>query len=408
MTKISENFEIRPLRIRHFFSNPMIGGAESFALSISPFWQRMGHDVTVVNLWNGGGGLKKACEKEGIPITLIDAGCRRFYLKAISKVHRFVQSDQVDINLVYGVRLQLLMRLIRSGCNTSQWITMLRGQNPWRKNWHSLLDRWTQGRFSCHVGCSREICRTWAVRERYHADRLFYIPNGIALSQYPQLPKKLQARAELNLPANAILAITVANLRPIKGHKFFLNSLAEIADWIRTTQLYFLWLGSDMGLWEKMRAQLSRMGLTDRVIYRGAVHNIPQYLEASDFFILPSESEGMPRALMEAMAASLPVVATNVGGTPDVLRDEVDGFLVDYGDKLTLADRIRKMVLSESIRKAMGKSARERIETTFDMETIAAEYVKLFWLMQNSSLGNMTHRLEAYQLKTPYSWINEE
>ena len=159
------------------------------------------HDVAVVNLWNGGGMLKDASRRENVRFVGVDGGSRLFRLSAANALRAVFRRESFDVVLVFGLRLQLLTRVLRPYLSPhAVWITMLRGQDIWRNKLHVLADRWTQRRFDCHVGCSRAVCDVWAARERYPVDRLVFIPNGIDLARFSGLPAARSSRRELGLP----------------------------------------------------------------------------------------------------------------------------------------------------------------------------------------------------------------
>ncbi len=135
----------RRLKIGIFFSNPGIGGAESFCLSVVPEWNSEGHDAVIVNLWEGGGALKHRCEELNIPFAALSCGTKAFRFGAVKQLRRFFKENKFDIVLIFGLRLQLLMRLTKPLLGSQAiWITMLRGADPWRRWPHIIADRWTQ------------------------------------------------------------------------------------------------------------------------------------------------------------------------------------------------------------------------------------------------------------------------
>lgn len=392
------------MRIALLHSTPSIGGAETFGLAAARVW-RSSHDVVVANLWGGGGALKNACAAQEIPFVEIDGGMRLFRPGAPRKLRLGLKSFKPDVVLVFGLRLQLLTRVFRSYvAPQAVWITMLRGQDPWRNRFHILADRWTQHRFDGHVGCSRAICKLWATRECYPTDRLVYIPNGIDLSQFtPSSPSARRVlRDKIGLPATGLVCATVANMRPIKGYGFLVDTLVRYAAQMHRLNLSFLWLGDRGRQWDSLRVRLANAGFAGRVVAPGPVADVRPYLNASDLFILPSQSEGMPRALMEAMAMGLPAIATDVGGTQDVLRHERDGCLVAYGDCHGLAMAINRMASDPAGRSMFGDSARRRIETHFDIHVVAEEYERLFERLRDPALISLEARFDAYRSMSRY------
>ncbi|OQX12880.1 MAG: hypothetical protein BWK76_17015 [Desulfobulbaceae bacterium A2] len=127
-----------------------------------------------------------------------------------------------------------------------------------------------------------------------------------------------------------------------------------------------------------LRHQCSELGITDSVCFHGYVPGVREQLPGSDILVLPSRSEGNSNALLEAMAAGLPVVATRVGGTPMLMGSEWAGFLCEPGDAGALADRLLALIHDPELRERMGRALRRRVEQFFVMQHIAATYAAAY------------------------------
>ncbi len=392
------------MRIALLYSNPSIGGAETFGVAVSKCW-RPEHDVAIVNAWPGGGELREYAQEQQVPFIAIDSGSGLLAPRNLQKLLAVLMTGRFDIVMVFGLRLQLVMRLLGvSRLPLASWITMLRGLDPWRRWHHVLADRWTQHRFSCHVACSRAVFHTWLRREKYPAGRVVVIPNGIDVAYFAPGAAAPAARSELGIPRGATLCATVANLRSIKGHGFLTDTLVRHAERFRALGLWFLWLGGHQQSWEPVRSRLAAAGLADRVLAPGRVRDVRPYLAAADLCVFPSQSEGMPRALMEAMSLGIPAVATDVGGTSEVLRHSRDGVLVGYGDVDAMANAIASLASDPIRRRNLGESARQRIRSAFDIQAVSEEYLTLFECLRDDSLPNLDARLERYRGMSRYAF----
>ena len=127
-----------------------------------------------------------------------------------------------------------------------------------------------------------------------------------------------------------------------------------------------------------LEARTRQAGLTDSVVFTGRVENVEDYLRAADIFVLPSTTEGMSVALLEAMAVGLPVVASRVSGTVDVIKHGENGLLFEPGDVEGLADCITSLIESPNQRAELASQARKTVEQHFSLDRAADRYVALY------------------------------
>jgi glycosyltransferase involved in cell wall biosynthesis len=161
--------------------------------------------------------------------------------------------------------------------------------------------------------------------------------------------------------ANKVLrVISVARLDAQKDHILLLEALHELKN-----MKWELELIGDGPLTEAVQRHLDALGLSDRVIFSGLCNDVPARLACADIFVLVSNWEGLPLSILEAMRASLPVVASDVGGVAESVTDGVTGFLVPRGDKASLTQRLESLLLDAGLRQQMGRAGRFRYENEF-------------------------------------------
>ncbi len=180
---------------------------------------------------------------------------------------------------------------------------------------------------------------------------------------------RAEVRAELGVPDGALLALTVANLRPEKGYDTLLDAARLVIDRGLPVRFVSVGIGSEATAMEERRRSL---GLDDGFTFLGLRHDVPRLLVAADLFVLPSRQEGLPVALMEATSVGLPIVATAVGGVPQVLRDGVDGLVVPPDSPSGLADAVARLAADAALRRRLGVGARER-SAMFDVAEASRE-----------------------------------
>jgi len=191
----------------------------------------------------------------------------------------------------------------------------------------------------------------------------------IALAQRDDI--RDEVRAEIGVPPGALLVLTVANLRAEKGYDVLLDAVRLIVD--RDLALRFAAVGWG-SLEQELGNQLRRLGLGRSFQFLGQRTDVLRLLIGADIFVLASRHEGLPVSLMEAMSVGLAIVATEVGGIPRVVTDDVDALLVAPGDPAALADVLERVGTDPSLRHRLGEAAKAR-STIFDI-SIAARSVE--------------------------------
>jgi glycosyltransferase involved in cell wall biosynthesis len=182
-------------------------------------------------------------------------------------------------------------------------------------------------------------------------------------------------RKELGLPPEGPIVGTVGRLVPIKGLEWLLKAAQRVL--AEFTQACFVIIGNGPMLGE-LRQLTSKLGIGLQVVFLGAREDVPECLAALDLFVLPSLNEGMGRALLEAMAVGCPVVATRVGGIPDIVADGATGLLVPPRDDRALSAAILALLRDRSRRAAYGEAARRHVDGRFDVETMVRNIERLY------------------------------
>ena len=187
-------------------------------------------------------------------------------------------------------------------------------------------------------------------------DKIVTIHSGVEIDRYMKAEVNVEEkRRSLGLNPNGLVVGTVGWLLPIKGPIHLLNAMAHI--WRNHPEIRLVFVGKGE-LEGKLRAEASRMGVSERVTFLGWRDDIPEIMQILDIFVLPSLNEGMGRVLVEAMAAGRPVVASKVGGIPDLVEHKKNGFLVGPGDVNGTSLAIKRLLIDRKMRDEMGRMGR--------------------------------------------------
>jgi N-acetyl-alpha-D-glucosaminyl L-malate synthase BshA len=214
------------------------------------------------------------------------------------------------------------------------------------------------------------------------------IPNFINANEYRRRENK-ELRRKL-APNDEKLLIHVSNFRPVKRINDCVHTLAQLRGRVRA-RLVMCGDGPEREGAERLARDY---GIADDVIFAGQVPDIADYLSVSDLLLMPSETESFGLAALEAMACETPVIATRMGGLPEVVLDGVTGCLVEVGDTRAMADRAVEILTGEKWR-GMGASGRAWAVERFNTETVIPQYEKLYErVIAQAKTGKRSRRIE--------------
>lgn len=241
---------------------------------------------------------------------------------------------------------------------------------------YAAVDAFVLRRFDHIVAVSRPIADEMA-QCRLDPSRITVIPNGIRLDSLVARNDagRRELLAELRVPESAVVVTVVASLTPEKGHAVLLDALSILGTVERRLVVLFVGDGPCRTDLEKRASALAERA---DVRLLGTRSDVTRILGGSDVFVLPSYAEGLPMALLEAMGSGLAVVGTTVGEVPRVVDDGRSGRLVPPGDPRGLAAALETLVRDDTMRRELGRAARDVVRTSFSSEAMAASYAKVY------------------------------
>ena len=215
----------------------------------------------------------------------------------------------------------------------------------------------------------------------FEPEQVSLIRSGIALDRFRNPAGGGAVRRRLGVPEGAPLVVQVGNFKPQKAPMDFVRMAAEVAT--AAPSAWFVMVG-DGRLRSAAEELAADLGLADRLVFSGWWDDVPGLLAASHVTVLSSRHEGLPRAAVESLAAGVPVVATAVDGTPEVVRDGVNGFLVEAGDVAGLVRRVGQLLADHELRRKMAAEAPRGLEE-FDIDHMVRQQEGLYrWLLGRS------------------------
>jgi glycosyltransferase involved in cell wall biosynthesis len=195
-----------------------------------------------------------------------------------------------------------------------------------------------------------------------HAARLEVVPNGVEVPALPAPGRRAELRRRHGIEGEEPVLLAAGRLDPLKNYPVLLEALACLRDEGRPCRLVLAGEGPEF---IELRDQAAARGIADRVRLPGAVVPLVDLLQAGDLFVQPSEWEGMPLALLEAMACGLPAIGTRVPGIRDLIVDGRDGLLVEPGDPAALAGAIARLLDDPDLARGLGAAGRARVAAGF-------------------------------------------
>jgi glycosyltransferase involved in cell wall biosynthesis len=357
----------RPLRVALMIECDGPGGAELMMLDLATELRARGHAVLPVNLANGTGWLGDRFRAAGFAPTTFDLH-RAIDFPAVRQLTSILRDFRADIVHSHEFTMAIYGAAAARRAGARHVITMHGGlyySLKWRRR---AALRWAVRRSDALVGVS--AATAGALRHYLGDARVHVIPNGIPL----RTGARDRVRRELAIAPGELLIVSVGNLYPVKGHAVLIDALATLRDrsgW----RLAIAGRGEEE---PRLRAQAAAAGIADRIHLLGFRDDIADVLAAGDLFAMPSLSEGLPLALVEAMSFGLPVVVSRVGGVPEVVTDGDEGLLVPPSDPAALAAAIRSLLDDTALRSRQGDAARTRALRDFAIGTMVDRYERLY------------------------------
>jgi glycosyltransferase involved in cell wall biosynthesis len=221
----------------------------------------------------------------------------------------------------------------------------------------------------------KRVAEMVRVHGRVPAARVSVIHNGVDCERFRPERNRTYARFMLDAPLEGPIIGAVAGFRPEKGHDVLIDAMRLLGTAAPAATLLLLGDGPLRGAVER---SVARLGLADRVIFAGGRRDVDRLLPACDLVVLPSREEGVPVSALEAMACGLPVVATRVGGTPEVVEEGRTGLLVPPCDARAIAAAVLHLLRNPERARSLGKEGRDRVLARFEAREMVRRTTDLY------------------------------
>jgi glycosyltransferase involved in cell wall biosynthesis len=364
------------INILHIYQNSKIGGVQQQLLSLFKAYNRERFNPIFCCL---GPKQEMGKEIEGTGIEFISLNklrYNRFSPGIVLELHRLMKIKQIHVVRTHRYRSNLYGRLAAFSSGIPVIIASVHDnyrtdKRPKRRIMNHILSKITDKIVAVSEDVKEDIIRY----DRIDPSKVQVIPNGIDLERFNPEKNTSNIRKEFSLEEDDIVIGFIGRIVPAKGLEYLLYALPYLKEEFKSIKLLIIGEGS---LVEEFKEKAKKNNIFDNILFTGVRRDIPEILASIDIFVMPSTAEGLPNSLLEAMAMGKPVVATKVGGIPEVIRNGFNGILIPPRDHRELAMAIKNLIGNSQLAVKMGQAARNFVLNNHSIVEIAQKWQTLY------------------------------
>lgn len=364
---------MKKIRVMHLLYYLSIGGLEQVVLNLTRQLDRNRYEPSVACLRESGT-LKAEFEKQNIPVFEFNSG-EGLAFDLPFKLARLIKTQRVDIvhthdlgPYLYGTVAAKLARVPVVIHTEHSYLT----QNTQLLKLSERVLSWFTNKI---ISDSDAVTRFLVDEEQINPRKITTILNGVDTDRFSKNGYNNKLKKSLGLPDDSKVIGTVGRLVEVKDQHSLITAFAAVRKKVESCHLIIV---GDGPLKENLKQLASQLGVDDYVHFPGKRRDIPQILDAMDIFVLSSLSEGLSLSLLEAMAASKPVIATAVGGNIEIINSDEVGVLVPARNPIALAEKLIRLLSKQSAAYEMGKKARQRVIEKFSLSAMTRAYQDVY------------------------------
>ena len=361
------------VRVVEILATGTNGGAQEHVFSLLTRLDPSRYDVHVVSLTSGSAVRK--LEREGIPVTVIDEPDDAIATGAVAALLTDLRPEVLH-NHMYRAELvgtRAAIALGEIGRPRPYVVSTIHSSRVRSEEDRQQL-RILTSRMDRLIAVSRSIVAKLE-QEGRDAAPISLIHNGVDLERYDHQGPCCTLREEYGLPPEGPIVGVVARLEPEKGHPTLLEAWVQIAAAVSDASLLVIGEGSRH---EALEAMAVDLGVADRVVFTGRRDDVPAVTAALDVAVLPSYREALGLTILEAMALSRPIVASNVGGIPEMVEDGITGLLVPPHDADALAAAVIRLLRDHPLADTLGRAGHDLVHERFCIELMVAAVEQIY------------------------------
>lgn len=364
-----------PLHILYLIDELKVkGGTEKHLFELSTGMAAAGFRISVFTLDEG----EYAEEfKNNSNISYRCLNVTRIYdlkgLSAVFSIAQYIKQQQVNILQSFHSASDLIGPLAAIlSLRKTRILSSRRDLGYTKSDRHVQMQRYINFFVDGILANSSAVKQSVIEKEGYPESQIDIIFNGIDTGVFSTDDSSRQKqRCAMGVNDQAVLVGSVGNIRPVKGYDILVEAAAIVC---KSDQAVRFSHAGEGALKEQLEARCMELGISDRFNFMGANRDVQTFLSALDIYVQPSRSEGLSNAIIEAMAARLPVVATDVGGNPDLIENDVTGLLTPSEDSSALAEKILQLVRQPTMRSALADRAFNKVLEKFQLTSMIDNY----------------------------------
>jgi glycosyltransferase involved in cell wall biosynthesis len=365
----------KSIKLLKFVSAFAIGGTEKQFVQLARSIDRDRFDLSIACLQRFGQ-LLTEMEASGVPLDeyRINSLHNHVTLREQVRFARDIRRRGIDIVHTYGFYANVFAILPARMARGPLVVASIRDTGVYLTEMQKRVQRLVC-RFADHILVNAEAVKSWLVQTGYRPDKITVIHNGIVPVVPPPGITPEALRRDLGFRSDTSIVAVHCRLSEMKGIDYFLDAASLILE--RFPHTRFLVIG-DGNHKKSLEEHAARAGIQDRVVFTGFRLDMSALLSAITISVSPSLSEGLSNSLLEALAAAIPVVATRVGGNPELILDGVTGLLIPPRDPVALAAAVSRLLADPDFGTSLGRAGREMILSRFSMAQ-AVRRTELFY-----------------------------
>lgn len=342
------------LNILHMISSMEKGGAETYIYDIL---DNLEEDISIHIICSHRGSAHHRLEEKTDNVEIVEMR-NVLDIRAARRIASYCRDNDIDVIQAHFLRenyIAVLSKLFNPKVQII-WTAHLIQQN----NWIIRLFNRIFSLFVDRIICVSKAVGGSVIGEGIPAAKTKLIYNGVDTNRFKYMENGI--REKLAIPEDSLLLTTIARFHRDKGHRFLIDSLKELKRHIPNFKALLVGEGEEKGI---IQRKVREYGLDDQVIFLGYVENIVEILSATDIYLSPSVMEAISFSILEALSCGIPVVATQVGGVPEIFERGNCGILVPFGDEKVFAKAIVDLYNNRSEYRDIGESCRALVEENF-------------------------------------------